>query len=80
MKLHGFDCRINKNYATELYFLHKLRNFKDGISFLNIDICLDLFKHDHNPKFRIHAVFLNFTIVEFSIYNRHHKHEVFERK
>lgn len=75
MKLHGFDCCLNKNYALEFYFAHKIRQFKDGISFFDLDCSLDRFKHDHNPRFKLHLVVLNFTIFEFSVYNRHHKFE-----
>lgn len=64
--------KISKNYAIELSCFHFLRKFSDGISFAEFDINLDLFKSDHNPKFKIILIMLNFKIFEFEVYNVNH--------
>jgi hypothetical protein len=63
---------ISKNFVFEISFFHKLRNFKDGISFLEFDVNLDLYKGDHNPQFEMCLVILNFKIFETNIYNINH--------
>lgn len=70
-----FHRDISKNYAWELTMFHKLRQFSDGISFFDWKCSLDWFKADHNPKFEFLLVILNFTIVEFNVYNRNHVEE-----
>jgi len=67
-----FHRDISSNYAWELVLFHKLRQFADGISFFECKGSLDWFKADHNPKFEFFLVILNFTIIEFNIYNVNH--------
>lgn len=67
-----FSFKINKNYAFEISGFHKIRDFKDGISFADLDIDLDLYKGDHNPKFSAELVLINFKIVEIGVYNINH--------
>jgi hypothetical protein len=67
-----FDFKISKNFAFESSFFHKIRNFKDGISVLKLDFNLDFFKGDHNPKYSIELIALNFMVFEFRIYNINH--------
>lgn len=52
--------------------LHCLRDVKDGISFFEMKINLDLFKGDHNPKFEILFIIFSFKIFEIEIYNINH--------
>ena len=66
---------LSENYAFELSILHNIRAFKDGISFFELTCALDLYKADHNPKFSIMLVILNFKIFEIDIYNIHHVYE-----
>jgi len=64
--------QINKKYAWEFDIFRKIRHFKDGITFFNLDICFDLYKEDHKPSFTIVFEIFNFKIFEFSIYNINH--------
>lgn len=59
-------------FAWKLDFFRKIRSFKDGISFFEFNINLDLFKGDHNPKFEILVIILNFKLIEFNFYNTEH--------
>jgi hypothetical protein len=43
--------KISENFAFEVSLFHKIRDFNDGVSFLNANVNLDLFKADHCPKF-----------------------------
>ena len=64
---------INKDYAIELLFFNMIRSFKDGISFFEFEINLDLFEEDHKPSFDIYLIIFNCMIFQFWIYNIHHK-------
>ena len=67
------STKLTNNYAIEISCLHKVRNFKDGISFVDGEISLDLYPGDHNPKFRLDFIFMNYTILEVGVYNMNHK-------
>lgn len=60
------------NKAVELTAFHKVRNYQDGVTFCQCEINLDLYKDDHNPKFTIHLIFFNYTIIEFNWYDIRH--------
>jgi hypothetical protein len=68
----SISFRITKNYFFEADILRKIRSFKDGISFLEFEFNLDLYRGDHNPKGRIMLVIFNWKIFEFEIYNINH--------
>jgi len=68
----GFSKAIGKNYAIDFIFLHKLRDFKDGITFLNFDMDLDLYEGDHNPQFDFLFCIFNYTLIEINLYNVNH--------
>lgn len=70
MFLGGF--KLFKNYAFDYCFFYKIRNFSDGISFINADINLDLYENDHNPSFNMFLCIFNMTIFDLSIYNVNH--------
>lgn len=70
---HGL---VNKNFAWELTFAHKIRYFKDGISFLDLSISASWFLGDHQPSFGLHLIILNWTILEFRVYNIKHVEEI----
>lgn len=59
----------------EFDWFRKIRSFKDGVSFFDFKINLDLFKGDHNPKFEILWVILNYKILEVNIYNKNHYYD-----
>jgi hypothetical protein len=62
--------------AWEVILFHKLRRFRDGVSFFELIVNLDLYdpleyaKFIPCPYFRIHLVFLNYTIIEMDIYRK----------
>jgi len=66
------SARINKNYALDVSLLHKVRDFNDGVSFFECSINYDKYEGDHNPRFNIFILCLNFIIFEIEIYNRNH--------
>jgi hypothetical protein len=68
----GFDARISKNYALELYFLNFVRKFSDGVTFFELKINLDLYKGDHKPMFEVSLLVLNTIVFEFRVYNTNH--------
>lgn len=69
------SVRINKKYAIDLAGLYKVRNFNDGVSFLEPKINLDIYIGDHNPKFEISLVILNVMVFQIVFYNVNHKEE-----
>lgn len=58
----------------ELVLFHKLREWRDGITFFEFKINLDKYdpleyiKFKYNPRLDIHLVILNYTIFEFEVY------------
>jgi hypothetical protein len=71
----GFSKSLSKNKAIDVYGLYLIRDFKDGITFLNLVINLDLFKGDHNPKFKIQIIFMNINVIEIDIYDVRHEEQ-----
>lgn len=63
---------ITKSYVFSLIFLGLSRSFTDGITFFNININIDWFKADHNPKFTLQLTFFNINIISIEIYNIRH--------
>ena len=73
--MKAFGGKINENYGWELVLFWKLREFSDGVTFFDMTIEWDRYLADHSPRFRIHVVVLNFTVLEASVYYRHHRDE-----
>jgi hypothetical protein len=67
-----FSRKLSKKYAFDFSCFHKIRNFKDGITFGEFLLNLDLYKGDHKPQFRMILIILNFKIFEFEVYNVSH--------
>jgi hypothetical protein len=67
-----YSKKLTDSFAFEISLFHKLRNFSDGISFFEFTSNLDLYKGEHNPKFRLMLVVMNFKIFEIEIYNVNH--------
>lgn len=71
-----FWGKLPFNYGWELIVLHKLREWRDGISFFEFRINLDRYdpleyvKFMYQPRLDIHFVVLNYTIFEFEVYKR----------
>jgi hypothetical protein len=76
--MNYIGTKITKNFAWELGFFYLLRDFKDGIDFIDIGICLDLFKNDHKPSFRVGFVLFNIMVFEFNVYNVNHMEDTDE--
>lgn len=68
-----YGIQVSKNRAIDFGFFYKIRKFKDGITFFEFVTNLDLYKGDHNPKFKICLVFINFIIFELNFYNTEEK-------
>ena len=68
----NFTKKITSKFALDVMLFYKLRQFKDGIDFLNINISFDRYEADHKPSFQFMIVVFNFTIIEFDIYNVNH--------
>lgn len=66
------DFAINEDYHVDINGLYKMRNFSDGISFLEVNVNLDSYVGDHNPQFGIQIVLFNINVLEIRIYNVHH--------
>jgi len=71
-----FSKILTKKYAMDFSCLHFIRKFNDGITFFDFSINLDFYEDNHNPRFSIIWIILNFKVFEFEIYNRNH--EVFK--
>ena len=67
--------KINDDYGWEITLFHKLREASDGVMFFYGKINWDRFLADHSPKFEVHIVIFNYTIVEINVYNLRHRSE-----
>jgi hypothetical protein len=67
--LHG---KIGRDYGWEFSAFHRIRDFKEGTSFFELNVSFDKYKCDHNPKFETIFILFNFKIFEFTIYNLWH--------
>jgi hypothetical protein len=65
--IYGFD--LTKQYALDFGFLYKVRNFKDGLTFFEFILNLNLYKADHNPQIRFNLIICNFIIFDVMLYN-----------
>ena len=70
-----FAFNITKNYGFEFVAFNKIREFKDGITFFEFILNLDLYKADHSPKLQFSLMVCNWMIFEMNIYNLHHRDE-----
>jgi hypothetical protein len=68
--IYGFN--LTTEYALDFGLFYKVRNFKDGITFFEFLLNLDLYKKDHNPQIRFNLVICNFTIFDITLYNVRH--------
>ncbi|MBI4595197.1 MAG: hypothetical protein HY730_02340 [Candidatus Tectomicrobia bacterium] len=70
-----FGGKINEDYGWEVALFFKLRDFSDGVIFFEMTMNWDRYLADHSPKFGIHIVVLNYTVLEANIYYLHHRDE-----
>jgi hypothetical protein len=75
--MHIFGSIPTTQYAWECSFVTKIRDFIDGMIFL--DFAIDFNKlherRDFYPQFRINLVVMNINIVDFALYNINHVDE-----
>ena len=71
-KMFLFSWKLSKNYALEISGCHRIRDLKDGLDLTEFHVVWDRYKADHNPRFHVILVILNFVIFEFEIYNVNH--------
>ena len=67
--------KISDDYGWEVTILHKLRETSDGVMFFDGKINLDRDLADDTPRFEIHLVMFNYTIIEINVYYLHHRKE-----
>lgn len=72
----GCSIGLSRNYALDFTAFHSIRTFRDGITFAQILLNLDLFKCDHNPQFTFSVFLFNFKIIEINIYNVNHTYNM----
>lgn len=76
MNLRFFHGMIDDNFGWELELFRRNRDSKDGFTTVDFKINFDKYEADHNPRFELSLVLLNFLIFDFSIYNVWHlEHE-----
>ena len=68
-----FGRKVSNDYGWEITLFHKLREFSDGMTFLETKINWDRYIGDHTPRFEFHLVLLNHTIIEVNVYYLHHR-------
>ncbi len=68
-----FGREVSNDYGWEITLFHKLREFSDGVTFLETKINWDRYIGDHTPRFEFHLVLLNHTIIEVNVYYLHHR-------
>ena len=68
--IYGFN--LTTEYALDFGLFYKVRNFKDGLTFFEFILNLDLYRADHNPQVRCALVIFNFTIFDITFYNVRH--------
>jgi len=64
---------LSDDYGWELTLFQKIREASDGIVFVHGIINWDRYQDDHSPRFVIHLIVFNVTIVEFSVYSLRHR-------
>jgi hypothetical protein len=67
--LFSQNFKVFNKYYLDVCFLYKSRKLKDGVIFFHCDANLDLYRGDHNPKFKVCCIIFNYYIFNFSIYN-----------
>lgn len=67
-----FSFKISKKFVFEASFLNFVRSFKDGLTFLDLHLNLDLYEADHKPEAYVYLMFLNTILFDFRIYNINH--------
>lgn len=69
-----FSLKLKDPYHFDFNFFHKIRRWKDGITFFSTDLSFDQYEADHKPSLRWELVLFNYMI-EMEIYNKNHLEE-----
>ncbi len=72
-RIIGFS--LNKNYAVDISYLRKIRDFSDGIDYFEFHINSDFYNSDHKPSFDFYFIILNIVIFSIDIYYKFHRNE-----
>ena len=62
----------NPAYSLDISLFRKVREYSDGISFLDGGIEWDRYEGDHKPSFKIWLLVCNIMVFEFEVYNINH--------
>ena len=65
--------KIGSDYGWEVTTLHKVRQASDGVLFFEGKINWDRYLADHSPRFELHLIVLNHTVIEINIFHLHHR-------
>jgi hypothetical protein len=57
---------ISVDYGWEITVFHKLREMSDGIILIDGKINWDRYLADHSPRFELHLMLFDYTIIEFN--------------
>jgi hypothetical protein len=72
-RMKPFSGKVNDDYGCEVAVISKIREFSDGITFIELVINWDRYLADHSPIFSFRMILLNHTIIEANIYYLHHR-------
>lgn len=70
--MNGFCVNLGKNYALDVAGFYLVRSFKDGLTFVELDVESSWYHDDHQPSFKIWLMVFNFIILDLTIYNTRH--------
>ena len=65
--------KIGSDYGWEVTVLHKVREASDGVLFFEGKINWDRYLADHSPRFELHLIVLNHTVIEINVFYLHHR-------
>ncbi len=70
--------KLSDDFGWEITLFHKLRAFSDGLSLLALRVNWDRYLADHTPRFELHLVLINYTIIELNVYYLHHRADILD--
>jgi len=65
--------KIGSDYGWEVTAFHNVREASDGVLFFEGKINWDRYLADHSPRFELHLIVLNHTVVEINVFYLHHR-------
>ena len=67
--------KVSGDYGGEVTVFHNLREISDGVVFLDGRVNWDRYPADHSPRFELHLIMFNYTIIEIGVYYLHHRND-----